>query len=269
MRQFRGAARRGAAAVAVSTVAVGTALIGTPAYAADAHYAALGDSYASGTGTREYFEDSGDCQRGPKAYPQLLADANSPASFEFAACSGDTTDDLNAGQLGALSADTTLVTVQIGGNDVGFAKTISSCLLGSDEGCASAVAAGEAKARDELPGKLKTTYDNIRTAAPNAEVVVVGYPHVNELGDCDIPGYTEAKRKRINAGSDVLAEVISAQARSAGFSYADPRENFAGHGVCGGSEWINGPSSPLTESFHPNVDGHAEGYLPTVQSITG
>ena len=63
--------------------------------------------------------------------------------------------------------------------------------------------------------------------------------------------------------------MISAQAESAGFSYADPRENFAGHGVCGGSEWINGPSSPLTESFHPNVAGHAEGYLPTVQSITG
>lgn len=253
-------------------VAAGTAMLATstPAQAADTHYAALGDSYASGTGTRDYFEDSGTCMRGPKAYPQLWADAHSPASFDFAACSGATTDDLNADQLGVLNEQTTLVTVQIGGNDVGFAGIMGSCLIGTDDGCDSAVADSEAKARDELPGKLQATYDGIRSAAPNATVVVVGYPRINELGECDdIPGYTEAKRDRINAGADVLDEVISSQASSAGFKFADPRETFAGHGVCSGSEWINGPSTPIEESFHPNPDGHASGYLPTVESVTG
>lgn len=261
---------RGAACAATAAVAIGTSLIGTPAFAAaDTEYAALGDSFASGTGTREYFEDSGDCLRGPKAYPQLWADAHSPASFDFDACSGATTDDLNADQLGSLSAQTTLVSVQIGGNDIGFADIIRSCLLGSDSSCDDAVSEGESKARDELPAKLKSTYDNIRSAAPNAEVVVVGYPRINETGECGIPGYSDTKRERINAGADVLAEVISEQADAAGFSFVDPRSAFDGHGVCSDSEWINGPSDPLQESFHPNVTGHAEGFLPAIESITG
>lgn len=266
MRHIRGVARAVAA-----TVVIGTSMIGAPAFAAqaDTNYVALGDSFASGTGTRDYFEDSGDCLRSPKAYPQLWADANGATSFSFDACSGATTDDLNADQLGSLSADTTLVTVQIGGNDIGFATVIQNCLLGNDEACDGAVSDGEAQTRDELPAKLDATYAGIRSAAPNAEIVVVGYPRITELGDCGIPGFTDAKRERINAGADVLAEVISEQAQAAGFAYADPRDAFDGHGVCGDPEWINGPSTPLQESFHPNVSGHADGYLPTVESAIG
>ncbi|MFR9731741.1 SGNH/GDSL hydrolase family protein [Saccharopolyspora sp. MS10] len=263
--------RLGVARAVAVTVAIGTSAIGAPAFAAqaDGNYVAVGDSFASGTGTRDYFEDSGNCLRSPKAYPQLLADAQGAASFTFLACSGATTDDLNADQLGSIPSDATLITVQIGGNDIGFAGVIQNCLLGTDEICDGAVADGEAKARDELPAKLKSTYEGIRSAAPDAEVVVVGYPRINELGDCAIPGYTDAKRDRINAGADVLAEVISEEAESAGFDFADPRSAFDGHGVCGSPEWINGPSTPLQESFHPNVDGHSEGYLPVVQSVTG
>jgi len=258
--------------IVTASIAAGTAMLAAPApaFAADTNYVALGDSYASGTGTRDYFDDSGDCMRGPKAYPQLWADSHSPASFDFVACSGATTDDLNADQLGALNDRTTLVTVQIGGNDVGFADIMTRCLIGTDDGCDSAVGDSETKARDELPAKLQATYDGIRKAAPNASVVVVGYPRINELGACDdIPGYTEAKRDRINAGADVLDGVISEQAQAAGFTFADPREAFTGHGVCSGSEWINGPSTPIEESFHPNPDGHASGYLPTVESAIG
>ncbi|GAA3360580.1 MULTISPECIES: SGNH/GDSL hydrolase family protein [Saccharopolyspora] len=266
MRHIRGVARAVAA-----TVVIGTSLTAGTAHAAqaDENYAALGDSFASGTGTRDYFEDSGDCLRSPKAYPQLWADAHGAATFSFDACSGATTDDLNADQLGSLSADTTLVTVQIGGNDIGFADVIQGCLLGTDENCDSAVGDGEAATRDELPAKLDATYEGIRAAAPNAEIVVVGYPRINSTGDCGIPGFTETKRERINKGADVLAEVISERAEAAGFTYADPRSAFDGHGVCGDPEWINGPSTPLQESFHPNVTGHAEGYLPVVESAIG
>lgn len=259
-------------AVAVCAVTTGTAV--TPAFAADSgsaaeNYVALGDSYASGTGTRDYFEDSGSCLRSPKAYPQLWADSHGAANFDFAACSGAVTDDVNSGQLDGLSADTTLVTISIGGNDIGFVDVITRCLTGTDEGCDSAVDEAAEKARSELPDKLDTTYANIRSAAPDAKVVVVGYPRINEMGDCGIPFYSEHKRQRINEGADELASVTSERASAAGFSFADPRSAFEGHGVCSSDEWINGPSDPIQESFHPDVDGHANAYLPTLNSVTG
>ena len=132
------------------------------------NYVALGDSYSSGTGTREYFEDSGDCLRSPKAYPQLWADSHQVSSFEFAACSGAVTGDVIADQLGGLNADTTLATISIGGNDVGFADVITRCVAGTDSACDAAVTEAIEKARNELPAKLDATYASIREAAPNA-----------------------------------------------------------------------------------------------------
>ncbi|WP_433868744.1 SGNH/GDSL hydrolase family protein [Saccharopolyspora sp. CA-218241] len=253
---------------ALGALALAGTLLAAPAHARSAaeNYVALGDSYSSGVGTREYFEDSGDCRRSPHAYPQLWADANGVASFAFDACGGATTDDVNAEQLGSLGADTTLVTVSVGGNDVGFADVVQSCLLGTDSSCDDAVTEAVQEATSVLPGKLDTTYANISEAAPNAEVVVLGYPRLNDLGDCGIPGFTVAKRERLNAGADELAAVISERAQAAGFTFADPRERFDGHGVCSDAEWINGPSLPLVESFHPNVIGQAEGYLPTLEA---
>jgi lysophospholipase L1-like esterase len=262
--------RKAGYASVLAAFAVGSTMAAAPALGASAaHYVALGDSYASGVGTRDYFVDSGSCLRGPKAYPQLWADTHHVAQFNFAACSGATTDDVNANQIDSLDTNTSIVTVTIGGNDVGFTQVLTLCLLGDDATCDSAVRAGETKARDELPGKLDTTYAKIRAAAPHAKVVVVGYPHLNTLGSCDIPGYTDAKRASINAGADVLDSAIAKQAKAAGFAFADPRDAFDGHGVCSSNEWINGPSNPLEESFHPNVDGHAKGYLPTVDGVTG
>ncbi|MGW5646990.1 SGNH/GDSL hydrolase family protein [Saccharopolyspora sp. NPDC003752] len=256
---------------AAAAVAAASTVLAAPAFAAPAaeNYAALGDSYASGVGTREYTDDSGDCLRSPKAYAQLWADSHDVSNFAFVACSGAVTDDVNANQLDQLSADTTLVTISIGGNDIGFSSVIQDCLLGDDNGCDSAVSKGEERARNELPAKLDTTYANIREAAPNAKVVVLGYPRLTEQGSCGIPFFSEAKRQRINDGADVLAEVISAQADAAGFTFADARDAFAGHGVCSSDEWINGPSNPLVESFHPDIDGHAKAYLPVLNAVTG
>jgi hypothetical protein len=266
MRHIRKAVYAGAAAA----LALGSSMVAAPAFGATpTHYAALGDSYSSGVGTRDYFPDSGDCQRSPKAYPQLWANSHKVAKFSFAACSGAKTDDVDANQLGSLGPDTSLVTISIGGNDIGFTSVIGQCLFTDDASCASAVNAAETRIRDDLPAKLDTTYAKIRSAAPNAKVVVVGYPRLNALGPCNIPGYTDAKRASINAGADVLANVIAGRASAAGFSFADTRWGFDGHGVCGSQEWINGPSNPVRESFHPNVDGQADGYLPTVDAATG
>lgn len=263
MRYLRAAA---GVLTAVVVVLAGTA---TTAIGADAtHYVALGDSYSSGTGTRDYLPGSGKCMRGAKAYPQLWAQSHHVDSFAFDACAGATTEDLVNDQLGDLDGSTSLVTLTIGGNDVGFAEVIRHCLLNDEATCEQFVDRGERQAREELPAKLDRAFRAIRRKAPNANVVVLGYPHVNEPGPCAIPGYTAAKRERMNKGGDLLDEIIAEHARAAGLHYADPRDQFSGHAVCSTDPWINGPTLPLTESFHPNTDGHALGYLPMLDAVT-
>lgn len=251
-----------------TTTAAGAGSTTNPATTnpATTNYVALGDSYSSGAGTRNYQPDSGRCLRSPDAYPQLWSRSHGVNHFSFNACAGATTDDVVADQLGALDRNTSLVTMTIGGNDVGFSSVVGHCLVGDDAGCGRAIDSAEARVRDELPGKLDKAFRAVAAKAPNAKVIVLGYPLINELGGCDIPGYTEAKREAINKGADLLDDVVAQHARSAGLNYADARGHFKGHSVCSKDPWINGPTLPLSESFHPNVDGHAHGYLPVLDA---
>src|SRR5512139_2706140 len=93
-------------AVALMVAVLGVA---APAHAA-ANYTALGDSYCAGVGTREYYSDSGSCQRSPHAYPVIVA-GRIGATLTFAACGGAKIPDIINGQLGSLNAGTNYVTV--------------------------------------------------------------------------------------------------------------------------------------------------------------
>ncbi|HEX5493047.1 MAG TPA: SGNH/GDSL hydrolase family protein [Mycobacteriales bacterium] len=244
-------------------------LFAPPAQAASTvDYAALGDSYSSGVGTSGA---TGSCLRSPQGYPQLWVNTHAVSSFQFAACSGATTDDVLANQLTALSAGTDLVSITIGGNDTGFADTLTTCQLGSDSACQSAVNDAAASATGTLPGKLDTTYAAIRSHAPNARVVVLGYPRLFELtSSCGFFGLDQFKRTILNQGADELETVIAGRAAAAGFAFVDTRPIFTGHGVCGGSPWLNGfDLFDITSSYHPNASGYADGYLPSLDSVTG
>ena len=115
-----------------------------------------------------------------------------------------------------------------------------------------------------LPGRLDGVYATIKQRAPQAEIVVLGYPRLVEPdGDCLSP----SKRADLNRGADALHEVISARAAAAGVRYLDARAQFAGHGACGPAPWINPFSgSQIVESFHPNRDGYTKGYLALLNS---
>ncbi|QFZ21524.1 SGNH/GDSL hydrolase family protein [Saccharothrix syringae] len=232
--------------------------------AAPVDYVALGDSYSSGTGAPPY--NSGGCYRSSRGYAQLWADTHAVSSFKYAACGGATTDSMTD-QFASLDAGTDLVTITIGGNDVGFASTMITCVTGSDSSCTGAVDAGVEKARTVLPAKLDATYATIRTRAPNATVVVLGYPRLVEPnGTC----MNATKRAALNRGADDLHAVISARAAAAGVRYVDARTHFAGHGACGSSPWINQFSLlRLVESFHPNATGYRSGYLALLNGVTG
>ncbi|MFB9908367.1 SGNH/GDSL hydrolase family protein [Allokutzneria oryzae] len=246
-----------AAAISLSIVAAAPAIA---APKAAENYVALGDSYDSGVGTRTYDSSSGDCRRSPAAYAQLWAKANSPASFKFVACSGARTADVQK-QADQLSSSTTLVSVSVGGNDIGFASVLTSCQLGSDEDCFAKVNEAVNQGKTTLPAKLDATYSKIKSKAPSAKVVVFNYPRLFDLGTCGLGGLSKAKRERLNQAADTLSGVISGRVAAAGFRLADIRDRFDGHGICSKAEWLNGLSWPINESYHPNTNGHSQGYL--------
>jgi lysophospholipase L1-like esterase len=228
-------------------------------------YVALGDSYSSGVGTRNYYADSGNCYRSPQAYPVLVAQRIG-APLTFAACSGARVPDV-MNQLGGLNASTAFVTVSVGGNDAGFADVITRCALPWPWTCTNEINNANNYIRNTLPGALNNLYSTIRTRAPNAKVVVVGYPRLFNGEQCNIAArISPAEQTSLNATADLLASTISGRAGAHGFGFADVRGPFTGHAVCDDVEWLNGLSNPVLESYHPNAAGQSAGYTPLVQS---
>jgi lysophospholipase L1-like esterase len=253
------------------TAALFAVLVGNPpAQAAVVNYVALGDSYASGVGSGSYTSASGSCLRSTKAYPQLWANAHAPASFAFVACSGAKTTDVNANQLSVLSSSTTLVSITIGGNDVGFSHVMTDCVLYGTDTCVADVNAAENVARNQLPGWLDTTYNAIRSHAPSARVVVVDYPRFyHNVWYCI--GLSSTSRNKINEGADVLDGVIQQAASRHGFYFADVRSLFAnGHEICDSGSWLHSVDwTNLVQSYHPTASGQSGGYLPPFAALAG
>ncbi|WP_329012132.1 SGNH/GDSL hydrolase family protein [Micromonospora rifamycinica] len=259
----RALARAVTALTALLATVVGVVLVPTAAQAATVHYVALGDSYSSGVGAGPY--DLSTCLRSQKSYAPLWAAANAVTSFAFPACGGAVTADVISKQLGALSATTTLVTITIGGNDAGFADVITSCRFGSTANCTDAVDKAKSFATATLPDRLDATYAAIRDRAPNARLVVLGYPRLFETGSCGVLAMSSYKRTILNEAADVLATVTAARAGAAGATFADARPFFTGHGVCAAAPWIRDVSGVI-EAYHPNADGYRLGYLPTLDA---
>ncbi|AWW40384.1 MULTISPECIES: SGNH/GDSL hydrolase family protein [Streptomyces] len=251
-------------------LAVGAALTGAaPAQASEAAatgYVALGDSYSSGVGAGSYISSSGDCKRSTRAYPQLWAAANSPSSFSFTACSGARTDEVLSSQLSPLNSTTGLVSISVGGNDAGFADVMTTCVLQSDSACISRINTARAYVSTTLPGKLDTVYTAIRSRAPSAQVVVLGYPRFYKLGQSCL-GLSETKRRAINDASDHLNSAIAQRAQSHGFTWGDVRGTFTNHEICSGSSWLHSVNwLNIGESYHPTAAGQSGGYLPVFNS---
>jgi lysophospholipase L1-like esterase len=244
----------------VAAVVIGT---GTPAHAASpVHYVALGDSYSSGVGAGN---TSGSCVQSPSAYAKLWAAANTPASFTFAACSGARTSDVIKSQLSALNAATTLVSLTIGGNDVGFSSIMKTCALDSTASCQSAVAAAEKYANTTLPGLLDTTLADIRSHAPAAKVVFLDYPDFYDLSVPVCVGLSKADHQALDAGITDLDGVIKVAAADNHDTFADVRSGFSGHELCDGFGWLHSVDLlDISESYHPTAGGQSGGYLPVL-----
>lgn len=235
-----------------------------PARASAADYVALGDSYSSGLGAGE--EQDHACRRTSVAFPVVIASRLPGTTLRSVACAGATIPDVLVRQIAALTPETTLVTITIGGNDAGFAKVLTRCALPAWVArCGPPVTRARRVVRAQLPARLERLYAEIRRRAPAARVVVAGYPRLFNGIDCGPATFFSRSDQRLLDGTaDLLRDVLRSRATAAGFAFADVIPAFRSHAVCDDSEWLNGLSTPLRESFHPNATGHAEGYVPAV-----
>ncbi|WP_369382248.1 SGNH/GDSL hydrolase family protein [Streptomyces sp. cg36] len=257
--------RRRAAFLLSALLLAASTTAGTAAHAAPVRpggYVALGDSYSSGLGARSYDSGSGECRRSARAYPALWADAHRDRTFAFTACSGATTKDVAEGQLAPLDGRTALVSVTAGANDAGFAEVMTTCVLSGDQGCARRIDTARKYIEGPLAKDLDRMYDAIRGHAPAARVVVLGYPHLFTVPGGCAGGLSDTKRAAVNAAVDAVDKVTAERAARHGFVFADVRNRFAGHGICGSAPWIRSITFPVDESYHPDATGQGKGYFP-------
>jgi lysophospholipase L1-like esterase len=246
----------------------------SPAWAT--RYVALGDSYSSGTGTRTYYDSN--CQRSVYAYPYLLHNAHPAWTFVQAACAGAKTGDILNAQSASLTAGTNWVTYTIGGNDAGFSSVITECAKPSwASSCNGAIDNAQTYINNTLPGRLDLVNNKIKSLSPTAKVIVLDYPRLFNGEDCNAGTFfSPSEETRLNQTADMLRDKLSQAAARAGanFLFRDAIPRFIGHAVCDGgggslTEWINGLSNPIGESYHPKTTGHANGYYPVVHDTTG
>jgi lysophospholipase L1-like esterase len=260
MSRIRAAVATGAGALVVAT----GLLIGAGSASASPSYVALGDSYSSGVGTRTYINDGTNCQRSLAAYPEIDA-GRLGATLSFQACSGARTGDVLSNQLGTLNSGTSYVTISIGGNDAGFSSVIQKCAL-PFVSCTGDITNAQNYIRNTLPAQLDNVYNQIRAKAPAAKVVVVGYPRLFNGETCNLLAQiSTSEESKLNTTADILATTTAARASAHGFGFVDARSAFTGHAICDDTEWLNGLSNPIGESYHPNTSGH-QGYANLVQS---
>ncbi len=247
-------------------------------------YVALGDSYSSGVGAEATLSDHNPlekCHRTSKAYYHEVA-----KTFTFAkggafwACSGATTNDILDGrggepaQLGRLSAGTSLVTISIGGNDIGFSKILAACVvkLPWSGGCTDQggdVAARMAELRHDLPALIA----KINARAPRARVLVLGYPKAfSEVAGVGGDNLTVSEQRWLNARAYDLGELIrqtaveadrriAARGGHGSVEFVDAYSSFAGHEAGSGDPFMNGLAVDLPamraepRSYHPTIKG--------------
>ena len=249
---------------AVGVVVVALAIAGN-AYADN--YVALGDSYSAGNGANSKNLNSS-CNRNTYAYPYLISQQRPNTALTFVACAGAQTPDIINNQVNSVTASTNIVTLTIGGNDVGFTSLIIAC---TTLGCASQINTSNNQIATQLPAKLDATYAAIKSRAPSAQVVVLGYPRPFAHRTClAATGVTLSEEDSLNALTDNLNNVIKSRSQAAGFTYVDPNPYWAGHDVCASNPFTNGLTLLRTaDSYHPTRNGYASGYTPAARSIIG
>jgi lysophospholipase L1-like esterase len=244
------------------------------------HYVALGDSYSSGEGNGPF---DGNCHRAlaaDSAYPRILPSlVNYLGAPEFHACTGAMSADVvsraqpkrgaQKRQVDYLSPNSRLVTLTIGGNDLGFSSIIATCLLPTD--CThSKLAERVSEGLTTIQAKLTQVYERVRESMdPHGYLVFSGYPHLFIAGPAaGCKHFISAQEAAwidslVDAGNVRIAAAVRAARRAdANVAYVNVVDDFAGHELCSLNPWLYGIKFSLHEginlvqgSYHPTVQG--------------
>ncbi len=233
-------------------------------------YVAMGDSYTAGGPIGTLQEKSGFCQRSSRNYPTLVAtDLDVPLTD--VSCGGATSTGLLESargvpaQIDAITPRTRVVTIGVGGNDLGFyGNLVLTCPDVSKPGQPGT------PCRDRLGSQLATTIpaigDKVGAAlaavarkAPKAEILLVGYPRLMPpSGTCAQAPYAAGDVTWMASLESDLAATLAATARTHGVTFVPMYGRSKGHDVCSGDDaWVNGMNPPTGDGFflHPNAAG--------------
>jgi lysophospholipase L1-like esterase len=259
----------------LALIATAALAAGAASAAAQPSYVSLGDSYTAGPLIPVQLRPFG-CLKSSNNYPHLAA-GRIGLPLRDPSCSGAETEHMtqpqnvtpgpNPPQFGSLDAETRVVTLGIGGNDIGFSSIAQSCFSATPFGhpCRDRYVVD---GRDELGARIEATapkvaavLQGISARSPDARVFVVNYlPIFPETGyGCypqipvawaDVP-YLRSVQRRLNA---MLAE----QAAANGATLVDAYRNAIGHDACKvpAVRW-NEPLVPASAAapLHPNLQG--------------
>jgi hypothetical protein len=256
---------------------VGALTVGA-AGASAANWAGLGDSYAAGPLIPSQQLNPLGCLRSDHNFAHLAA-ATLGRSLADASCSGAKTDDMtapqnvtpgpNPPQFNALTADTQIVTLQIGGNDIGFTSIIQNCATANPfaHPCRDRyVVNGHDTLADKIDAtapKVAAVLQGIHTRSPQARVFVVNYAAIlPETGvGCwpQVPiafsdvAYLRGVERNLNA-------MLAQQAGTNGARIVDDYSASIGRDACKSpsTRWVE-PLVPanLAAPFNPNARGEA------------
>ncbi|MBC7306309.1 MAG: SGNH/GDSL hydrolase family protein [Dietzia sp.] len=234
-------------------------------------YVALGDSFAALGPTDAPTSGPEACLRSTRNYPALLAGDIGPGEFVDVTCGGARTVDMTAPQIAgtppqfdALTADTDLVTLSIGGNDIGFGDIVGCVVraprVADGAPCRERLDEVTSDALAGLPDRLDAVYAGIRERSPDATIVTTAYlPLVPERGGCDFvarmsPGdvdWTWSITERIN-------RVVVDAADRAGAEAVLPDDAASRHACAPAARRYTDFTGIETAShpMHPTAAGH-------------
>ena len=246
----------------------------------DGPLVALGDSYAAGNLIpRSPAGSPGGCLRSTRNYAADVAGALH-IRYVDAACTGAKLADMTAPepvllgtdppQLNALAANDAVVTLTIGGNDIGFAKILVTCAALSftrpwSDPCERHYTSDgtdriAAAIRAEAP-RIGALLRDIHAGAPRARVLVVGYPDIlpnTGRGCFPVVPFAQGDVPYLRHSEIELNQMLATEAAANGARFVDTYLATIGHDACsaGNVRDVEGliPTSPAYP-FHPNQRG--------------
>lgn len=235
-------------------------------------YVALGDSYAALGSTSARTTGPNHCLRSTDNYPAVvLSDAQ--VTGRDATCQGAVTADLlrprdtESGvipaQIDSLTETTDLVTLSIGGNDIGFGDVAGCFILamhaGRESNCAAAWGESVSARLAELPARLDEVYRAIGERSDGARVIATGYLPLLAAGErCEeITVLSEVDRAWVVSLTGEINRVVADAAARHGADMVLPRE-AADHTGCAEPErrWVDFLGSQTgSHPMHPTPTG--------------